>query len=145
MDFFFFQLLESLSHSVVAGAGYIAVEITGILSVLGSKTSLMIQHYKVLRHFGSIISSNCSEELENAGIEVPKYLQVKEVKKTSSHLEHCMITSDPGRKATLTTIQDVDCLLWAIGWDPNSGGLNLNKLGIRTDDKDHHTKTTHTF
>lgn len=29
------------------GAGYIAVEIAGILSALGSKTSLMIRHDKV--------------------------------------------------------------------------------------------------
>uniref|UniRef100_A0A671E4V0 Glutathione reductase, mitochondrial n=1 Tax=Rhinolophus ferrumequinum TaxID=59479 RepID=A0A671E4V0_RHIFE len=104
----FFQLEELPSHSVIVGAGYIAVEIAGILSALGSKTSLMIRHDKV-----------------------------KEVKKTSSGLELCMVTSVPGRKPTLTTIPDVDCLLWAIGRDPNSRTLNLNKLGIQTDNKGH--------
>ncbi|XP_034859975.1 glutathione reductase, mitochondrial isoform X1 [Mirounga angustirostris] len=133
----FFQLEELPGRSVIVGAGYIAVEIAGILSALGSKTSLMIRHDKVLRNFDSIISSNCTEELENSGIEVLKYSQVKEVKKTSSGLEVCMITSVPGRKPTLTTIPDVDCLLWAIGRDPNSSGLNLNKVGIQTDDKGH--------
>lgn len=133
----FFQLEELPSHSVIVGAGYIAVEIAGILSALGSKTSLMIRHDKVLRNFDSIISSNCTEELENAGIEVLKYSQVKEVKKTSSGLELCMVTSVPGRKPILTTIPDVDCLLWAIGRDPNSRTLNLNKLGIQTDNKGH--------
>ncbi|XP_004408339.1 PREDICTED: glutathione reductase, mitochondrial isoform X2 [Odobenus rosmarus divergens] len=104
----FFQLEELPGRSVIVGAGYIAVEIAGILSALGSKTSLMIRHDKV-----------------------------KEVKKTSSGLEVCMITTVPGRKPTLTTIPDVDCLLWAIGRDPNSSGLNLNKVGIQTDDKGH--------
>ncbi|XP_044767868.1 glutathione reductase, mitochondrial isoform X2 [Neomonachus schauinslandi] len=104
----FFQLEELPGRSVIVGAGYIAVEIAGILSALGSKTSLMIRHDKV-----------------------------KEVKKTSSGLEVCMITSVPGRKPTLTTIPDVDCLLWAIGRDPNSSSLNLNKVGIQTDDKGH--------
>uniref|UniRef100_A0A8C3WVZ6 Glutathione reductase, mitochondrial n=1 Tax=Catagonus wagneri TaxID=51154 RepID=A0A8C3WVZ6_9CETA len=104
----FFQLEELPSRSVIVGAGYIAVEIAGILSALGSKTSLMIRHDKV-----------------------------KEVKKTSSGLELCMVTSIPGRKPTFSTISDVDCLLWAIGRDPNSGGLNLNQLGIQTDDKGH--------
>uniref|UniRef100_A0A8C0QT82 Glutathione reductase, mitochondrial n=1 Tax=Canis lupus dingo TaxID=286419 RepID=A0A8C0QT82_CANLU len=94
-------------------------------------------YIQVLRNFDSIISSNCTEELENSGIEVLKYSQVKEVKKTSSGLELCMITSAPGRKPTLTTIPDVDCLLWAIGRDPNSSGLNLDKVGIQTDDKGH--------
>ncbi|XP_006884188.1 PREDICTED: glutathione reductase, mitochondrial isoform X3 [Elephantulus edwardii] len=71
----FFQLEELPRRSVIIGAGYIAVEIAGILSALGSKTSLMIRHDKVLRNFDSIISSNCTEELENAGIEVLKYSQ----------------------------------------------------------------------
>ncbi|XP_007447684.1 PREDICTED: glutathione reductase, mitochondrial isoform X4 [Lipotes vexillifer] len=42
----FFQLEELPSRSVIVGAGYIAVEIAGILSALGSKTSLMIRHDK---------------------------------------------------------------------------------------------------
>uniref|UniRef100_A0A4X1VTC2 Glutathione reductase, mitochondrial n=1 Tax=Sus scrofa TaxID=9823 RepID=A0A4X1VTC2_PIG len=104
----FFQLEELPSRSVIVGAGYIAVEIAGILSALGSKTSLMIRHDKV-----------------------------KEVKKTSSGLELCMVTSVPGRKPTFSTISGVDCLLWAIGRDPNSRGLNLSQLGIQTDDKGH--------
>uniref|UniRef100_A0A8C8Z341 Glutathione reductase, mitochondrial n=1 Tax=Prolemur simus TaxID=1328070 RepID=A0A8C8Z341_PROSS len=104
----FFQLEELPGRSVIVGAGYIAVEIAGILSALGSKTSLMIRHDKV-----------------------------KEVKKTSSGLELVMVTSAPGRKPAVTTIPDVDCLLWAIGRDPNSRALNLNKVGIQTDDKGH--------
>ncbi|XP_023593597.1 glutathione reductase, mitochondrial isoform X2 [Trichechus manatus latirostris] len=73
----FFQLEELPSRSVIVGAGYIAVEIAGILSALGSKTSLMIRYHKVLRNFDSIISSNCTEELENAGIEVLRYSQLQ--------------------------------------------------------------------
>uniref|UniRef100_A0A2K5XF89 glutathione-disulfide reductase n=1 Tax=Mandrillus leucophaeus TaxID=9568 RepID=A0A2K5XF89_MANLE len=133
----FFQLEELPSRSVIVGAGYIAVEIAGILSALGSKTSLMIRHDKVLRSFDSMISTNCTEELENAGVEVLKFSQVKEVKKTSSGLEVSMVTAVPGSLPVMTTIPDVDCLLWAIGRDPNSKGLNLDKLGIQTDDKGH--------
>ena len=83
---------------------------------------------QVLRNFDSLISSNCTEELENAGVEVLKFSQVKEVKKTSSGLELHVVTAVPGRKPTTTMISDVDCLLWAIGQDPNSRGLNLNKV-----------------
>uniref|UniRef100_A0A2K6CBV0 glutathione-disulfide reductase n=1 Tax=Macaca nemestrina TaxID=9545 RepID=A0A2K6CBV0_MACNE len=133
----FFQLEELPSRSVIVGAGYIAVEIAGILSALGSKTSLMIRHDKVLRSFDSMISTNCTEELENAGVEVLKFSQVKEVKKTSSGLEVSMVTAVPGSLPVMTMIPDVDCLLWAIGRDPNSKGLSLDKLGIQTDDKGH--------
>ncbi|KAL6089888.1 hypothetical protein STEG23_010206 [Scotinomys teguina] len=133
----FFQLEDLPSRSVIVGAGYIAVEIAGILSALGSRTSLMIRHDKVLRNFDSLISSNCTEELENAGMEVLKFSQVKEVKKTPSGLELQVVTAVPGRKPTTTMIPDVDCLLWVIGRDPNSKGLNLTKLGIKTDEKGH--------
>ncbi|KAI4010185.1 glutathione-disulfide reductase [Homo sapiens] len=71
----FFQLEELPGRSVIVGAGYIAVEMAGILSALGSKTSLMIRHDKVLRSFDSMISTNCTEELENAGVEVLKFSQ----------------------------------------------------------------------
>ncbi|PNJ77298.1 GSR isoform 5 [Pongo abelii] len=71
----FFQLEELPSRSIIVGAGYIAVEMAGILSALGSKTSLMIRHDKVLRNFDSMISTNCTEELENAGVEVLKFSQ----------------------------------------------------------------------
>uniref|UniRef100_H0XNT6 glutathione-disulfide reductase n=1 Tax=Otolemur garnettii TaxID=30611 RepID=H0XNT6_OTOGA len=133
----FFQLEEVPSHSVIVGAGYIAVEIAGILSALGSKTSLMIRNDKVLRNFDSLIRTNCTEELENSGVEVFKFFQDKEVKKTSPGLEFIMVTSVPSRNPTVTMIPDVDCLLWATGRDPNSRGLNLNKLGIQTDAKGH--------
>uniref|UniRef100_H0XEL2 Glutathione reductase n=1 Tax=Otolemur garnettii TaxID=30611 RepID=H0XEL2_OTOGA len=132
----FFQL-EELPSSIILCLLFYDLGIAGILSALGSKTSLMIRHDKVLRNFDSMISTNCTEELENGGVEVLRFSQVKEVKKTSSGLELIMVTSAPGRKPTVTTIPDVDCLLWAIGRDPNSGGLNLNKLGIQTDAKGH--------
>ncbi|NXF82116.1 GSHR protein, partial [Sclerurus mexicanus] len=44
----FFDLEELPRRSVVIGAGYIAVEIVGILSMLGSKSSLLIRHDKVM-------------------------------------------------------------------------------------------------
>ncbi|ELV11296.1 Glutathione reductase, mitochondrial [Tupaia chinensis] len=141
----FFELEELPRRSVIVGAGYIAVEIAGILAALGSKTSLVIRHDKVLRSFDSVISSNCTEELENAGIEVLKNSQVAEVKKTASGLELRVVTEVPGATpasssvsaSSPATIAGVDCLLWAIGRDPNSRGLNLHRLGVQTDDKGH--------
>uniref|UniRef100_U3KP75 Glutathione reductase, mitochondrial n=1 Tax=Oryctolagus cuniculus TaxID=9986 RepID=U3KP75_RABIT len=130
----FFELEELPRRSVVVGAGYIAVEIAGIFSALGSKTSLMIRHDKV----NSCFKFNFPvHSLPNTHLQQFIYQQVKEVKQTSSGLEVCMVTAAPGRKPTFTTIPNVDCLLWAIGRDPNSSGLNLNNVGIKTDDKGH--------
>ncbi|NXL75537.1 GSHR protein, partial [Leptocoma aspasia] len=135
----FFDLEELPRRSVVVGAGYIAVEMVGILSTLGSKSSLLIRHDKVvLRTFDSLISSNCTQELENTGVDVWKHTQVKKVTKSPSGLLDVTVTSAvPGHKPTEGVIQDVDCLLWAVGRQPSSEGLCLDQVGVQVDPKGH--------
>nr|XP_054488988.1 glutathione reductase, mitochondrial isoform X2 [Agelaius phoeniceus] len=125
----FFDLEELPRRSVVVGAGYIAVEMVGILSTLGSKSSLLIRHDKVLRTFDSLISSNCTQELENTGVDVWKHTQVKRVTKSPCGLLDVTVASvAPGHKPTEAVIRDVDCLLWAVGREPSSDGLGLERV-----------------
>nr|XP_013810591.1 PREDICTED: glutathione reductase, mitochondrial [Apteryx mantelli mantelli] len=134
----FFDLEELPRRSVVVGAGYIAVEMAGILSTLGSKSSLLIRHDKVLRMFDSLISSNCTQELENTGVDVWKHTLVKTVVRSPGGLLDVTVTSSmPGRKPTVGVIQDVDCLLWALGRVPNTEGLCLDQVGVEVDAKGH--------
>ncbi|KAG8130304.1 hypothetical protein E2320_016904 [Naja naja] len=96
----FFELEELPKRSVIVGAGYIAVELAGILSALGSKTSLLI-----------------------------RYNEIQSVTKSASGLLAITVTSSfPNQKPTVNTIENVDCLLWAIGRDPNTEDLNLDQL-----------------
>lgn len=86
---------------------------------------------QVLRNFDSLISSNCTKELQNSGIDLWKNSQVRSVSKTDKGLEVTIATRDPERKneeEKLRTIQEVDCLLWAIGRQPNISGLNIGHL-----------------
>ncbi|MBN3321106.1 GSHR protein, partial [Atractosteus spatula] len=133
----FFELETLPRRSVIVGAGYIAVEIAGILSALGSKTSMIIRQGKVLRSFDSLISTNCTKELQNAGIDLWKYTQIKSVSKTEKGLEVTLVTKEPDQQEKISTIQEVDCLLWAIGREPNTEGLNLKQLGVQQDEKGH--------
>uniref|UniRef100_G1N073 glutathione-disulfide reductase n=1 Tax=Meleagris gallopavo TaxID=9103 RepID=G1N073_MELGA len=134
----FFDLEELPRHSVVVGAGYIAVEIVGILSTLGSKSSLLIRRDKVLRTFDSLISTNCTQELENIGVDVWKHTQVQAVTKSPSGLlEVKVISSEPAHKPTVKVIHDVDCLLWAIGREPNTEELCLEHVGVKVDAQNH--------
>lgn len=134
----FFDLEELPRHSVVVGAGYIAVEIVGILSTLGSKSSLLIRRDKVLRTFDSLISTNCTQELENMGVDVWKHTQVQAVTKSPSGLLEVTVTSsEPGHKPTVKVICDVDCLLWAIGRKPNTEELCLDRVGVKVDPHNH--------
>ncbi|NWH72354.1 GSHR protein, partial [Piaya cayana] len=135
----FFELEELPRRSVIVGAGYIAVEIAGILSTLGSKSSLLIRHDKVvLRNFDCMISSNCTQELENTGVDVWKHTQVKTVTKSQQGLLDVTVTSSvPGHKPVEGVIRDVDCLLWAIGREPNTEQLCLDQVGVQVDAKGH--------
>uniref|UniRef100_A0A667XCA9 Glutathione reductase n=1 Tax=Myripristis murdjan TaxID=586833 RepID=A0A667XCA9_9TELE len=126
----FFELESLPRRSVIVGAGYIAVEMAGILSTLGSKTSLIMRQNGVLRNFDNLISTNCTKELQNSGIDLWKNSQVKSVRKTDTGLEVTIVTKDPEKKneeEKLSTIQEVDCLFWAIGRVPNTSGLNLSE------------------
>lgn len=62
--------------SVVVGAGYIAVEMAGILKGLGSDTRLVIRKHQALRNFDSMLSENVTYEMEAAGINVDKFSKV---------------------------------------------------------------------
>uniref|UniRef100_A0A665WML2 Glutathione reductase n=1 Tax=Echeneis naucrates TaxID=173247 RepID=A0A665WML2_ECHNA len=134
----FFELETLPKRTVIVGAGYIAVEMAGILSTLGSKTSLIIRQTGVLRNFDSLISANCTKELQNTGIDLWKNSQVKSVCKSEKGLEVTIVTKDPEKKndeEKTSTIQEVDCLLWAIGRQPNISGLNIG--GVDTDERGH--------
>ncbi|XP_028661649.2 glutathione reductase, mitochondrial [Erpetoichthys calabaricus] len=133
----FFELEGLPGRTVIVGAGYIAVEMAGILSALGSKTSLILRQEKVLRSFDSLISTNCTQELEKAGIDLWKNSQVKLVRKGDKGLEVTIMTRKADGQETTSTIQDVDCLLWAIGREPKTKEMNLEVLGLKLDDKGH--------
>lgn len=47
----FFALDHCPKRVAVVGAGYIAVEIAGVLQALGAETHLLVRHDKALRHF----------------------------------------------------------------------------------------------
>lgn len=71
--------------TVVVGAGYIAVELAGILNALGSQTRLVIRRHQALRTFDSAIAANNLVEMENAGMVVDKFSKV-----SIRHLVSCL-------------------------------------------------------
>lgn len=92
---------------------------------------MSLLYVQVLRNFDSLISTNCTKELQNSGIDLWKNSQVRSVCKTDKGLEVTIATRDPERKneeEKLRTIQEVDCVLWAIGRQPNITGLNIGHL-----------------
>ena len=59
-----FFALEALPRKVaIVGAGYIAVELAGILRALGAEVHLLIRHDELLRSFDAAIRAQLMEEM----------------------------------------------------------------------------------
>lgn len=124
----FFELEDLPKKVVVVGAGYIAVELAGIFNALGSDTSICIRYDQVLRTFDETLSAIVTEEMEKAGVKVCRRTQVTSATKESDG--KLTLDLNTGGK-----IEDVDCLLWAIGRIPNTDKMNLEKVGVTLDAK----------
>ncbi|MFA0544443.1 NAD-binding protein, partial [Vibrio sp. 10N.222.52.B7] len=63
----FFDLMEQPKRVAVIGAGYIAVEIAGVLSALGTETHLFCRKESPLRSFDPMIVETLVEVMEAEG------------------------------------------------------------------------------
>ncbi|CAD5124317.1 DgyrCDS12604 [Dimorphilus gyrociliatus] len=121
----FFEMEELPKKSVIVGAGYIGVELAGMLHGLGTDATLVIRKDRVLRNFDGDLSREVTASLETEGVNLKRNSQVAEVVKDGNKLK---ITLDDN-----STIDQVDNLIWAVGRRPNSEKLNLESVGIKTD------------
>lgn len=123
----FFAMREQPKRVAVVGAGYIAVELAGVLHTLGSETHLLIRHDKFLREFDDLMVDTLMTYMDNTGLNVHKSTQVTRVE------------GQRGGELTLTlstggTLK-VDQLIWAIGRHPNTQNLGLEAAGVQQDAK----------
>ncbi|WKX88917.1 hypothetical protein Q1695_008505 [Nippostrongylus brasiliensis] len=125
----FFELEKLPKRTVVVGAGYIAVELAGVLANLGSDTHLLIRYDKVLRTFDETLSTSLTEAMDNGPVNIHKNTQVSSVEKRSDGL--LTVKTNTG------VIDEVETLIWAIGRTPSTAKLNLDKVGVKTDAQGH--------
>ncbi len=122
----FFELDERPGRVVVAGSGYIAVELAGVLRALGSEVTMVLRRDRVLRAFDEMLSTELMTALDADGIEI----------RTNAELD-LIERGDPRNTLTVrvndgTSIQAVDSVLWAIGRRPNVASLDLAATGVET-------------
>ena len=87
----------------------------------------------MLRTFDADISDRITKEMEETGIKIVKNAQVTQVEKNSSGSGLTVKTDASAAAATL----EADCLLWAIGRNPNVESLGLSKAGVDTTPRGH--------
>jgi len=124
-DGFFDELNEIPKKTCVVGAGYIAVELAGVLQSLGSKVDLVIRFDKVLRNFDTSISDNLMTEMTNSGITIKPNTPIGKVEKNPNGT---LILYDT--KENIVS-NDYNCIIWAIGRSPLTSNIGLEKIGVQ--------------
>lgn len=121
----FFALTQQPQRVMVVGAGYIAVELAGVLHGLGCETTLSIRGHAPLRYFEPMLGETLAECMQQDGINLRCHTVVERIEKSADGRLLVYLNDDE-------TIQ-VDCLIWAIGREPASQGLVLQNAGVDTD------------
>lgn len=123
----FFELDEVPKRTAVIGAGYIAVEVAGVLNALGSDTHLFVRKDRPLRTFDKDIVDVLVDEMAKSGPTLHTHANVTEVVKNAD--DSLTISFDNGETIT------VDCLIWTIGRAANTSGFGLEKTGVKLTEK----------
>lgn len=120
----FFELTELPSVAVIVGAGYIAVELAGVLNALGSEVHLVLRDSKALRDFDPMIADGLDVEMQRSGIFIHRY--------TKGVAKVVLDTMTKKKNVTLVcgdTIYGADIVLMAVGRTPNTDdGLLSDEL-----------------
>ena len=127
----FFEMEELPKKAVVVGAGYIAVELAGVLQSLGTDVGLIVRKTKALREFDEMVADTLDNEMERQGIDI--FRNTDGVKS---------ITIDDAGLKTVTlhngeVIEGCDAVIMAAGRGPLVEPLNLPAAGVAQKESGH--------
>jgi glutathione reductase (NADPH) len=121
----FFELEQRPKRVLIAGSGYIAVELGGVFNALGSATQIVVRKDCVLRSFDRMLSIELMDAMRKSGISVETIVIPREVRKTRDGL---VLYAEDGRE-----FGPVDTIVWAIGRSPNTDTLQAANAGVHHD------------
>ncbi|KAF2182531.1 glutathione reductase [Zopfia rhizophila CBS 207.26] len=147
----FFDIEHLPKKMAIVGAGYIAVEMAGMLNAIGVEVHMFIRGETFLRTFDPMIQETMTKAYEHAGVIIHK--SFKGFKKVERLDQSPATVTDgeahekradgpsPHKQLRITDLEgqtfEFNELLWAIGRAPEVQKLNLDKPGIKL------TKTGH--
>lgn len=121
----FFDLLEQPRRVVVVGAGYIAVELAGVLHSLGTETHLLVRREKPLRQFDDMLSDTLVDIMKEEGPTLLPHTEVEAIEKQTDGSLLVKLNGDRSLQA--------DTLIWAIGREPATDKLKLENTDVELD------------
>jgi glutathione reductase (NADPH) len=119
-------LLEKFPERVlIVGGGYVALEFANIFHGLGARTRILHRGDRMLRGFDDDLRAHMHIEVERGGTQLTMKTTLTKLEKAGGAI-----------RATLSTGEatEADMVLFAIGRDPNTGGLGLDRAGVKMDE-----------
>ena len=119
-----FLLPKFPERVLVVGGGYVALEFANIFHGLGAKTRILHRGDKLLRGFDDDLRAHMHIEVERGGTQLTLKATLTKLEKAGGAI-----------RATLSTGEtvDTDAVLYAIGRDPHTRGLGLDRAGVKLD------------
>lgn len=118
----FFALKEQPKKAVVVGAGYIGVELAGVLHSLGTETHLVVRKHAPLRNFDPIIHETLVDMIHAEGCTLHNHASVEKVERGEG--KHLSIHLTNGE------VLEADCLIWAIGREPSTDVIAIENTDV---------------
>lgn len=122
----FFELEERPQRVLIAGSGYISVELAGVLNGLGSETQVVVRKEGVLRSFDKMLSAELMDAMRNSGIALDTGVVPESLQQTEDGI---VMNAQDGR-----SFGPVDAVIWAVGRSPNTDTLDTANAGVHRDD-----------
>jgi len=122
----FFALDEKPKRVAIIGAGYIAVELAGVLHQLGCDTTLCVRYDRPLRHFDPLLSQTLLDVMQEHGPRCIGESEVGTITKEVDNTYTCHFKKGH-------TLDRLDCVIWAAGRTANIENINLTAAGVEVD------------
>jgi glutathione reductase (NADPH) len=125
----FFEIEELPKKWAVVGAGYIAVELAGVLAAVGVETHMFIRGDTFLRKFDPMVQETLTKRYEDVGVHIHKnHSGFKEVQLLKEGKGADKLLKLVGKEGDEIEVNEV---LWAIGRAPEIEDLHLEIPGIQ--------------
>lgn len=125
----FFHLETQPRKVAVFGAGYIAVELSGVFQALGSSVHMFIRGSSLLRKFDPLVQEIVGQETERMGVRVVRHASLVAIDVAPDGTK-TVVCEVEGREERFTGF---DCVLMAIGRHPRTQSLALERTGVSVD------------
>lgn len=131
----FFDIEDLPKKMAFVGAGYIAVELAGVMNAIGVETHMFIRGDTFLRNFDPMVQETLTQRYIDAGITIHKnhkgFKEIVSLKEGRGEEKLLQVIANDGQ------VTEFNELLWAIGRSPQIEKLNPAKAGVKQGPRGH--------